>query len=300
METKQRSAYYYGLAAIFFWSTIATAFSLALDQTSIWMLMFGASLIATLSLLVILSINRQLGAAFRITRRQVFHSAILGFINPFFYYYLLLNAYKLLPAQEALVLNYIWPISLVLLSIPLLRQKIGWKSILFISLSFLGVMIIATGGKLSDLALSSLKGDLYAIFSSVAWALYWIINMKDHREEASKLLLNFLFGTGYILVALWVSEPFVIPGWKGIAGIAWVGLFELGITFYFWLKALSLSPRTDSISGLVYLSPFISLMFISLILGEKIEWSTIAGLVFILSGIILNSRFGGIKATGND
>lgn len=290
MEKNLRNAYTNALLAILLWSTIATAFSLALDRVSVFMLMFFSSMIAVISLLVILAISGKLKPALRPGKKGLMYSAGLGFINPFFYYWMLLEAYSVLPAQEALVLNYSWPIALVLLSVPLLKQKIGLKSLAFILISFVGVIIIATKGDLLSFQLSNWKGDMLALFSSVAWALYWIFNLKDTREEAARLLWNFLFGIVYIGIAILIRKDFKLPDSEGFIAIAWIGLFELGITFYLWLKALSLAPRTDTISGLVYLSPFVSLLFIALILGEPILWSTIIGLILIITGILLNSR----------
>ena len=66
-----------------------------------------------------------------------------------------------------------------------------------------------------------------------------------------------------------------------------MGLFELGITFLLWLKALKLSKTTAHVTSLIYLVPFLSLVLISFAVGEKILPSTIIGLLFIVGGIIL-------------
>ncbi|MCK5847378.1 MAG: EamA family transporter, partial [Bacteroidales bacterium] len=62
--------------------------------------------------------------------------------------------------------------------------------------------------------------------------------------------------------------------------------------FFFWLMALKLSKRTDQVSQLIYLSPFISLIFIGIILKEEIQIATIYGLLFILAGIFMNKKYG--------
>jgi drug/metabolite transporter (DMT)-like permease len=61
----------------------------------------------------------------------------------------------------------------------------------------------------------------------------------------------------------------------------------MGLTFVLWLKALDRSPNTARISNLVFISPFISLILVSVFVGEKILFSTITGLVIIVSGILL-------------
>ena len=61
----------------------------------------------------------------------------------------------------------------------------------------------------------------------------------------------------------------------------------MGIAFLFWLKALRLSRSTAQVNNLVFLSPFLSLIFIHLFVGEKIALSTALGLVFIIAGIVV-------------
>jgi len=78
-----------------------------------------------------------------------------------------------------------------------------------------------------------------------------------------------------------------IPTRNGLLGAAYVGLCEMGITFLVWLKALRLSKTTAHVANLIYLVPFFALVLISLIVGEKILFSTVIGLVFIIGGIVL-------------
>ncbi len=277
-----------GLTAVLMWSTIATAFTLALREVSIITIIFYASLIAFISLSIILKMQGKLREAFQLGAKSWLSSALLGFLNPFLYYLILLEAYSLLPAQEALVLNYLWPVSLTLLSIPLLKQSLKPAGFFYLLISFAGVIVIATRGDLLNFKLSNWQGDLMAIISSFVWAFYWLMNARDTREEAPKLLLNFLFGAIYAFIWGITRGELSFPEWNGWASILWIGLFELGITFYFWMRALSLSSSTAKIAQLVYLSPFLSLIFIHLILGESIYASTFVGLLLILLGILLN------------
>jgi len=77
---------------------------------------------------------------------------------------------------------------------------------------------------------------------------------------------------------------------RGFASAVYIGLFEMGITFFFWLKALQLATSTDKVSNLVYLAPFLSLIFVHFILHEPVFYTTPAGLLLIISGIVLQNR----------
>lgn len=291
---QQRQAYTYALLAVLCWSTIGSAFKISLRYLDFLTLLLFASFVAVAVLFITLLLQGKLNLLKKIKKENLLNSAFLGLLNPFLYYVVLLKAYELLPAQEAGTLNYIWPLVLVLLSIPMLRQKITGWSIMAILVSFFGIILISTHGQLLTLHFSNPVGVFLALGSAIFWALYWIFNMKDPREEVSKLFLNFCFGFFYIFLTIailrflglnWSRYP-LLP-WQGIAGSVYLGIFEMGITFILWMMALKLSSTTAKVSNLIYLSPFGSLILIHFLVGEAILLSTVIGLVFIVGGIII-------------
>ena len=290
----QKKAYLFALLAVFFWSTMSSAFKITLRFIDFDQLLLWTSLSGFLVLLSINSVGKQRLNWKSLTRRHYLTSAVLGLLNPFLYYLVLFRAYDMLEAQVAGTLNYIWPITLVLLSIPLLRQKIRWMSIIAIFISFFGLVIISTRGDLVSFKIASPIGVLLAVGSSIFWALYWIINLKDDREETGKIMLNLLFGFLYVLVYLIFTDGIALPDFRGLMGAAYIGMFEMSITFVIWLKALQYSVNTARVSNLVYLSPFIGLIWIWLTVGETIHLATIIGLAFIIAGIVWQ-QFVGVK-----
>jgi drug/metabolite transporter (DMT)-like permease len=292
---KQKQPYLYAVTAVLFWSTMASAFKVSLRYLDFLGLLFFSSIASVLILFLILLVQNKLNLFKEYSGKDYLRSVALGFLNPFLYYVVLFKAYSLLPAQEAQPLNYTWSIVLVLLSISILRQKIGFKSILAILISYFGVLVISTRGDLFGLSLSNPTGVVLALGSSVLWALFWIYNVKDRRDDVAKLFLNSLFGFAFISITLLISSKTPTSDIRGLVGATYVGFFEMGITFVLWLKALRLSRTTAQVSNLIYLSPFISLVLIHLIVGERILLSTIVGLIFIVAGIVLQQRWGKIK-----
>jgi drug/metabolite transporter (DMT)-like permease len=293
----QTKAYLYAGATVLLWSTVASAFKLTLGHLSFIELLLGASIVSTTALFLILLAQGKLPVVGTYSRAEISRSAALGFLNPFLYYVILFKAYSLLPAQEAQPLNWTWPIMLVLLSIAILKQPIRWVSVLAIFISFTGVLVISTHGDVLGLRFTNLPGALLALGSSVIWALFWIYNVKDRRDEIVKLFLNFVFGTIFTLAAVLLVSEIRMPPAAGILGVLWVGLFEMGITFVTWIKALQLSRTTAQVTNLVYAAPFLSLFFIHFIVGEEILPSTVAGLVLIVAGIIVQQYASRTKET---
>jgi drug/metabolite transporter (DMT)-like permease len=290
--TKTRQSYIYALIAIFFWATVPTAFKICLKELSIIHMLTIASVTSAAVLFVILVVQKKTSLLYRCTAGELLNSAILGFINPFIYYLILLKAYSLLPAQVAQPLNMIWPIILVFLSVPLLGQKIKTRSFFALFISFAGVYIISSQGNLFSSSHADIKGVLLATGSSIFWAVYFILNVRDKRDEAVKLFLNFLFGSAYLIIALVITKYpyFEGLGLKGLSSAVYIGIFEMGLTFFLWLKALSLASSTDKVSHLVYLAPFLSLVLVHFILYEPVYYTTPVGLLFIIGGIWIQNR----------
>jgi drug/metabolite transporter (DMT)-like permease len=287
---KTRKSYTYAILAIFFWSTVPTAFKISLGELNILPALMLASVTSTIALFIIILFERKTGLI-KCSRDDLFSSALLGLINPFLYYMILLKAYQLLPAQVAQPLNMIWPIILVFLSVPILKQRIAKKSFVALFISFIGVYVISSQGHLFTPVHGNLSGVLLATGSSVFWAFYFILNMKDKRDEAVKLFMNFLFGSVYLIAAVIITDnwPDYIS-FKGIASSVYIGLFEMGITFFLWLKALQMAETTDKVSNLVYIAPFLSLIFVHFIIHEPVYYTTLAGLLLIISGILIQNK----------
>ena len=288
--TRQNKAYLFAGTAVLMWSTVGSAFKLTLAYlTPIQMLLYS-SFISILVILVILLSQKKIPLLLASGQKQIIYSALNGLLNPFLFYIVLFYSYDLLLTQEAMVINFTWPLPLTLLSIIILKQKIGWKSILAIMISFFGIVIIITKGELLSLKFANPPGVILALSSTIIWSVFWIVNIRDKRDEVVKLFLNFLFGFIYILATAIIMNILIWPSWPAVAGILYIGIFEMGIAYVLWLMGLQLSATTAKVSNLLFIAPFISLVLINLIVGEKILWSTFAGLVFITIGIIVQKR----------
>ena len=278
-------AYIYALLSVFLWSTVATAFKLGLKILSPVYLILLASVVSLFVFFFIILAQGRIRELFTVTASGLAKSAMLGLLNPFGYYLILFQAYNLLPAQVAQPLNMIWPVTLALLSAPLLKQKITFRNIVAILVSFVGVIFISSQGSLSGIANTNITGAALAVGSSVIWALFWVLSVIDKREEIFKLFWNFAFGVIYLLLVALVFTDFRLPDVKGLPAAIYIGFFELGFTYILWMKAMQLSENNAKTGNLIFLSPFLSLVFIHFILGEIIYYTTFIGLAFIISGI---------------
>lgn len=286
----------YGLLTVGLWSTVASAFNLSLRHVSPLELLFYSSVFATLMLGALVLASGRRKEFHDWSTRDYRRSALLGLLNPALYYLLLFEAYDRLPAQEALLLNFAWPVVLVLLSVVLLRQKIHPLAVASLLLSFCGVVVIATRGDIGSMRLENPVGVAFALASTLVWAVYWIYASHDVRDSVNRLFANFLFGTAYLVIYAAVERGVGLPSLPGLLGTLYIAAFEMAVAFVFWLQALKLARNTAQVSSLIFLTPFLSLVVIHFVVGEDLYPSTLLGLVLIVGGIV-GEKWIGLRAS---
>jgi len=287
----QSKAYLFAGIVIFFWSTVASAFKLSLEHLEPIQLVLYSTLFSICVLFILVLYQGKLNLIKSFSRDDLKKCALLGFLNPCLYYIILFKAYDALPAQEAMVINFSWPVMLVILSIPILKQTIDVKSFLSIIVCYLGVVVIATNGDIFSMQFVNPFGVFLMLISTVIWSLFWLFNTKNSNDSLVSLFLIFLFSFPLILVFVLFTNSFVIPSFKGLIGSIYIGFFEMGISLVLWQSALKISTTVSRVASLVFITPFMSLVVLYFVLGEKILVSTFFGLILICTGLILQKYF---------
>lgn len=283
IQKNSNKSFIYAVMTVLMWSTVATAFKIGLRHLGPSNLLFYSSLTSLLffSILIFYSKSNQ----YLFSLKNISKSILLGFLNPFLYYLILFEAYRLLPAQIAQPLNYTWVIVVTLLMAAFMNQKLEKNAMFGLIISFVGVVLLSSAGSIPGVGDISIWGVTLALSSSIFWGVYWLLNVRDIRDDKQKLFLNFFFGTLFITVYIFFTDGFEFDLIGLYSGI-YIGLFEMGITFFVWLKALKYSENTAITGNIIYLSPFLSLVFINIFLSEQISSISFFGLTLIIVGIL--------------
>ena len=274
--------------AVLSWSTVATAFKVALQSMTTFEMLFVACATALIIFTIWMLITGTWHELRLLTPTLWMRFAVLGLIAPVVYYLMLFKAYDLLPAQIAQPINYIWPILLAILIAIIERKPIPKQKYLGMVVSLGGVVFIYLGGTAITGSVS-VVGILLAIVSACLWGIYWMINdsLKHKVSEITSLFLTFLFGMTYLFVGNFFEPVGQLEAHSVLAGV-YIGAFEMGIPFICFGMAIRETNNPALINQMCYLAPFLSLFFISIILEEPIVSSTYIGLALIIGGIIFN------------
>ena len=280
------------LAAVLSWSTVATAFKVALSYLTHFEMLLIASLTSVLIFTIVLTFQHKWDLVKQLNGKQWKELAFQGFLNPAAYYLILFKAYDMLPAQVAQPVNYAWPIVLLVLLAVFAKQPIPSKKYIGMFISMAGVVMISLGtGQLSGMSVP-VTGVLLAAISAFFWAGYWMVNNKHkHSVDAIVSLFgSFVCGSLYLIVCI-PFFGFSVPNLNGLLAGMYVGGFEMAIPFICFGIAMRITSNPTLINQLCYLSPFLSLFFIAMVLHEPIVITTYIGLTLIVAGIVFNEYF---------
>lgn len=287
MTDNSKATVYAGIAVLS-WSTVATAFKISLTHLTHFEMLLVASCTALCLFILLLTVQRKWTLVRALPARQWRRFALIGLLNPVAYYLVLFKAYALLPAQVAQPINYAWPIVLLILLALFARQPIPRMKYIGMFISLAGVALISFGsGSMAGSAVS-VTGLLLAALSAFLWAAYWMVNNKNRSVDGSvTLFMSFLFGTLYLVAGACVVGV-NISTLPGILSGMYVGAFEIGVPFIFFGLAMRKTTNPALVNQMCYLSPFLSLFLIAVVLDEQIVTTTYIGLALIVTGIVFN------------
>ncbi|MEC8633362.1 MAG: DMT family transporter [Pseudomonadota bacterium] len=279
----------FAVAAVGLWSTMATAFKWALEFSTPMALITVATTVSWCFFSVRIFLAGRLQSLLEMRRGLVLRCLLLGLLNPAFYYWVLFTAYDLLPAQDAMAINYTWGLTLPLVAAFFSRTLPRKHEAGLAILSYLGILVIATSGNFVSLEFDRPLGVALALFSTVIWGLSWVINSRvtdaNGINPELALFLNFSAALPVLWIAIGISGqlPNVSMGFL-LSGL-YIGFFEMGIAFVLWMNAMRLTDNPLRISSLIFLAPPLSLLLIGKVLNEPISHSTLIGLAIILIGL---------------
>jgi len=145
--------------------------------------LFFTNLFAFLSLFVIVLFQKKKAIIQAYTKKDYLTFAWMGLLAVYLYTFFFYGVLQLLPAQEALIINYLWPIMVMVFAVLILKEQITSRKILGIICSFLGVAIVITKGNFFALQFGNALGILSAIAGAVVFSLFSVLGKKQNYDK---------------------------------------------------------------------------------------------------------------------
>ena len=284
-----KKEYLFAGIAILLWSTIATVAKILQTGLSNLQILSAASLFAFAFLFAVCLFTGRLKLLRGLRAKDWLYLSVVGLLGTFLYHLFLYAGIARMQASQAFIINYLWPAMIVLFACLILKEPLTARKLIAIGLSFLGVIVVTAGGDLLHVSPRTLVGALFCVGAAVSYGLYSVLNKRQHMDELLAMTLFYGASSVVSLGYLAVSGAWFTPDLPQLAGLAWTGLGTYAIPYIAWAIALDRGD-TAKIANLAYLTPFLSLVWTSLLLREPLSLFSVLGLLLILAGVFVQLR----------
>ena len=284
-----KKEYIYAFVSILLWSTTATVTKLLLGSLNSMQILVVGSFLAFAFLLIINLIKGNLKEFKKYKIKDYIQIAGIGVFGTFLYNLFLYLGINTLQASQAFIINYLWPIMTVVFACIILKEKITTKKIFAIIISFVGVIIVTANGDIFNLEKNSIIGASYCILAAVSYGLFSVLNKKKNYNKYLSMMLYYLVSFIISLIYIIISKNIFEIQVNQLLGLFWIGIFTSATAFTSWALALE-KGDTAKISNLAYITPFLSLIWTSLLLKEDFSIYSVMGLIVIILGIFIQIR----------
>lgn len=280
--------YTYALITIFIWSTTAAVVKKILFDIPNLEALSVSSYFAFAFLMIVNLKNGNITKMRRYSAKDYGIMCGLGFTGLFLYSALYYYGLSQLSSQEACILNYLWPMMLVIFSCIILKEKMTLLKAAAMICSFIGIIILSAGNSESSNG-NIVVGMISCIVAAACYGIFSVLNKKMNYDQSISMMINWLVVAVCAMISGMMTES-----WAMISGMKWLGILWLGIVidataYLLWALALKDAENTAKIANLAYIIPFLSLIFSAALLKEVIEIRIFAALVFIIGGVLVQS-----------
>lgn len=291
MTAKRNTGYAYALTCIALWSLIPVVSRFGQSTLDNFQFLFWSNALSLLVVGACLAAAKGLRSLRRFTLRQSLYVMFLGALGCAIYYLCLYYGYAHGAGIEVLVLQYAWPILIIILSVFLLGERLPPRAWLAVGAGFLGILIVLTKGDLLSLRISSAATTAVVLAGAFAFALFSVLSKRFAGEPYAVTTLLFVGGLLVSIVSLLAVSEFALPRREELVPVVVNGALVNGISYILWLKALE--RVTASVSAvLVFLSPVLSSIWIVLVFDEPFSLSYLIGFALVLGAGFVCVRAG--------
>nr|WP_208292512.1 DMT family transporter [Providencia rettgeri] len=276
----------YALACVLIWSFIPIVSRLGQAGMDSFQFLFWSNLISAISVVIVaLGSDYKVSKLFILPRNTIKKVFILGFLDCLFYL-LLYYGYSIENGIAVLVIQYSWPLIIILLSVVLLKEKLAGRQIVGIIIGFIAVIITFTKGQITQLHVENPTALLLVFSGAFCFALMSVFSRQYSIDPYISTVWLFIFSTLTSLVLLLLFSEVQLPSKAAFWPTLINGILINGVSYILWFKAMN-TGHSAKIASVVFLSPVLSVLWLVLILSDPFEIAYIIGVLLVLiSGVL--------------
>lgn len=283
---KQYSYLAYALLCVIIWSFIPIVSRFGQTTMDNFQFLFWSNLFSAIAVLsVSLCSGRGWRRLFILSCKETLQVCVLGILDCLFYL-LLYYGYSIENGIAVLVIQYSWPLIIILLSIVLLKEHLYLRQWLGVIIGFCAVIITFTQGNISQLQIENPQALLLVFGGAFCFALMSVLSKQFSLDAYISTLWLFIFSTAASTVLLICFSNFSLPSKSALWPTLINGILINGVSYILWFKAMS-TGQSAKIASIVFLSPVLSVLWLVAIFNDALVIAYVIGLALvIISGIL--------------
>lgn len=287
MKNKSKATIFV-LICILLWALIPVVAKLGQTSLDNYQLLFWSSLFSFLGFLILIIFSNQVEYFKQIKIKKWGYALVLGFLGSFLYYLLLYYGYSQINGVEVLIIQYSWPIFIVLLSRLILKENLNFKKLITLVLGFSAIFLIITKGNLGNLEFTNIFVDIIVLIAAFVFALFSVLSKKIKIKSISLITIYFLSATIFSFISMLLFSEIKLPDYNSWFFIILNGLLVNGYSYIFWIKALKLS-KASYVAPFIFLTPIISTIYLMLFFDEPFIFIYVISLILIIIAGLFNN-----------
>jgi drug/metabolite transporter (DMT)-like permease len=286
-----KKAYLLTALCVLAWSLIPVVSKLATqDVSSMQFLLLSNALSAMMAFIVAFTRRPSWRALSTNLSQSLWRTALPGFLGCYFYYLCLYHGYARADGINVLVIQYLWPVLVVLLAPMFFPGRIRLPGLLAVTLGFLGAAIVATRGDVSSFATLDLTTLGIVLAGASAFALFTLLSPRVAGDAATNVFLFFAWATMLSWVTVALGDGWRLPSsWRAWVGLLANGCVINGISYFWWLRASQL-VNPARLAPLVFVAPVLATVWLVVIFNAPFHPIYAAGLGLCLIAGYLATR----------
>ena len=282
MQSKKGNVY--GVLAILLWGSLALLSILTTNIPAFQLTAMACFIASFIGIILLKKQNIKLKELFRIPLK-VWFIGVFGLFGYHFFYFL---AIKNAPVVEANLLNYLWPLLIVLFSSFLPNEKLRWFHILGALFGLIGAFLLVSKDGSFSFEIQYMWGYIFALIAAFTWSLYSVIS-RTFAYVPTYAVTGFCIVTAVLsTICHLIFEITVIPNQSELFGALMLGLGPVGGAFYLWDYGVK-NADIKLLGSISYFTPLLS-TFILVSLGyANFTLSITLACIFIILGSFISS-----------
>ncbi len=255
-----------------------------LSELDPFQISFYTRITSSLALVVIIAFlwKKQLFRTWR--AKDVVKMSALGIIGTAVPFIMITAALTLSPAVEVTILSYLWPVFFLVFNLLIFKSSLSRMQMMSLALAVVGAYLVITSGNGFYFQSSLLPGYSLSVLGAAAMGFFAACMKNNNFSGISCLLIFNLASIPFFGVLLMTNSRIVLPSSQALLLLGILGVFINGLGYLIYFTLLRKEP---DIANIIYLIPFVNLLFLNVFFNFQISMFSLVGLIIILLSIVI-------------